>query len=166
MDGRNTTAARGSTMCEKSKPPRQPYSHLTPGWRRWPLFASLAVFGCAATGAECPSSFFASSQLRSGASVFQHACASCHGLALRGGAALALVGDTFDSRWRLQGRTAGDLYYLISTQMPAGEPGKLSTSEYLDVVAYVLHSNGYAGGPNVPIRSPQQLDALDLGACR
>ena len=79
---------------------------------------------------------------------------------------MALSGKTFDSRWRLQGRSAGDLYYVISTQMPAGEPGKLSTSEYLDVVAYVLHSNGYPGAADLRVRSPQELDGLDLGTCR
>jgi hypothetical protein len=85
---------------------------------------------------------------------------------LKGGAALPLVGDTFDSRWRLPGRSAGDLYYLISTQMPAGEPGKLSAAEYLDVVAYLLHSNGYPGAADGRVMTPQQLDALDLAACR
>jgi len=79
---------------------------------------------------------------------------------------MALAGSAFDTRWRLKGLTAGDLYYVISTQMPAGEPGTLSSADYLDVVAYVLHSNGYAGAADQRVRSPQQLDVLDLGACR
>jgi polar amino acid transport system substrate-binding protein len=130
------------------------------------LFLWLAAFSGAATSADCPSSFYANSQLAAGAALYERVCASCHGPALKGGAAMALAGNAFDSRWRLRGRTVGDLYYVISTQMPAGEPGKLSTSEYLDVVAFVLHSNGYPGAADLQVRSPLELDGLDLGTCR
>jgi cytochrome c len=73
-------------------------------------------------------------------------CARCHSASLLGGEnnAPPLVGDAFQSRWKE--RTLGDLFRKISTTMPTDSPGRLSKSEYIDILAFILNANQYPSG--------------------
>jgi mono/diheme cytochrome c family protein len=79
-------------------------------------------------------------QVASGQQVYQQACASCHGD----------FGEGFEDAPPLIGagtqiadyRTAARLYNFISSEMPADEPGSLSSQQYYDVLAYLLDQNG------------------------
>jgi len=42
--------------------------------------------------------------------------------------------------------TVADLYNKISSTQPANDLGGLSTQEYLDIVAYLIHQNGFPAG--------------------
>jgi hypothetical protein len=42
--------------------------------------------------------------------------------------------------------TVADLYSKISSTQPANDMGGLSTQEYLDIVAYLIHQNGFPAG--------------------
>ena len=42
--------------------------------------------------------------------------------------------------------TAGDLMNVISTTMPEGNPGSLSSREYVDILAFLLRLNDYPAG--------------------
>jgi mono/diheme cytochrome c family protein len=42
--------------------------------------------------------------------------------------------------------TVADLYSKISSTQPANDMGGLSTQEYLDIVAYIIHQNGFPAG--------------------
>jgi hypothetical protein len=42
--------------------------------------------------------------------------------------------------------TAGDLLAVISTTMPEGNPGVLSSKEYADILAFMLRLNDYPAG--------------------
>ena len=39
-----------------------------------------------------------------------------------------------------------DLFYIIRTLMPYGQPATLSKQEYIDIIAYILMVNGYPAG--------------------
>ena len=64
-------------------------------------------------------------------------CAACHSTnEFRGG--------RFRIRW--VGQTAGDIFELVSTMMPEGDPGSLSPEDYANLLAYILSLNGYPAG--------------------
>ena len=91
---------------------------------------------------------FTSSQASAGEQTFDEACRFCH-------AANEFSGGRFMLRWN--GLTAGDIFDVVSTQMPEGSPGSLRPAEYAALVAYVLSLNGYPPGDN-PL--PADLSAL------
>jgi mono/diheme cytochrome c family protein len=84
-------------------------------------------------------------QAESGKSVYTEYCSACHMDDLSGNnRAPSLAGNTFAAHWG-QG-TVGDLYKKIATTMPQINPGSLSAQNYIDVVVYLLKSNGFPAG--------------------
>lgn len=77
--------------------------------------------------------------------VLQH-CAACHGTDLRGGGqgAPPLAGEYFESAWG--GQTMDALFAYTRSTMPMGDPGSLTRTAYLEIMAYVLQENGYEPG--------------------
>src|SRR5262249_14243476 len=57
-----------------------------------------------------------------------------------------LTGDRFMDRWREFNLNI--LFDLIKDTMPLNNAGTLSEAGYLEVVAYILRSNGLPSGPN------------------
>jgi mono/diheme cytochrome c family protein len=95
-------------------------------------------------------------QARRGERVYAQECASCHHDDLRGeGAAPALVGPSFSFRW--SDVSLDDLLTTTRTTMPQGAPGSLSTEVYLDIIGYLLKSNGVPAGKS---ELPQLRDEL------
>ncbi len=87
-----------------------------------------------------------------GASVYSDNCARCHGSDMAGGKSPALSGPNA----RLDKySTAQKLLDYMSTQMPLGKGGTLSSQAYLQVLAYCLVKNGF-------IQSSAPLDASKL----
>jgi len=43
-------------------------------------------------------------------------------------------------------QTVGDLFAVISTTMPEGNPGSLTSEEYVDILAFMLRLNDYPAG--------------------
>jgi polar amino acid transport system substrate-binding protein len=87
-------------------------------------------------------SVFTSAQAQAGAKVYVAQCSKCHGANLEGVSAPALRGAGSG----LAGNSVGEAFTFISTQMPAGNPGGLSSSDYANVLAYILSRNGHAAG--------------------
>ncbi len=85
---------------------------------------------------------FTSAQALAGGKTYAAQCAKCHGAKLEGVSAPALHGAGSG----LAGDSVGEAYTFISTQMPAGDPGSLSSTEYANVLAYILDRNGHAPG--------------------
>ncbi|HET8986130.1 MAG TPA: hypothetical protein VFN03_10260, partial [Trueperaceae bacterium] len=56
------------------------------------------------------------------------------------------------AHWK--GQTLGSLFRFVSSNMPYDSPGSLAVDQYLDVVSFVLFSNGYPAG-----ESPLVVDA-------
>ena len=80
---------------------------------------------------------YGESQARGGRRVFRQSCARCH-------YSSEMRGTPFQATW---GRlTVGDLYAHLVEAMPEDDPGSLSETEYLEVVAYILSLNGFPAG--------------------
>ena len=66
-------------------------------------------------------------------------CASCHGSQGGGGSGPALIGQGSLSKYG----NAGALLQYIGSAMPYNNPGSLTTTQYLQVLAYLLLQNNY-----------------------
>ena len=101
-------------------------------------------------------------QAHKGHDLYEVYCASCHGSALEGQGALPLSGATFRTRWADDRHSADDLFYIIRTLMPYGQPATLSKQEYIDITAYILIVNGSpSGGQPLPL-DPRILKQITI----
>ena len=124
----------------------------------WSSPALLALIGLLpAVAAAAPA--FTPDQRDHGERVYARHCAACHGGTLQGGLAPALTGAEFAARWGSAGRTAADLFYVVSTSMPRPANGSLPEKDYVDVVAYLLAANGGSAG-SVPLRADSALPVV------
>lgn len=88
---------------------------------------------------------FTDAQADRGAGTYAANCSNCHAEDLSGGGRFAaLVGDPWMGNFQTQ--DVSDLVDFISTRMPNNTPGSLSGSEYLDLAAFILRSNGMPAG--------------------
>lgn len=87
---------------------------------------------------------FTAAQAKRGAAVYEAQCAGCHDGADVNGP--PLTGAPFIDRWRED--TLGVLFEFVETEMPQTAPGSLSDAQYLDIVAHLLHENGFPAGPH------------------
>jgi hypothetical protein len=101
------------------------------------LVASPAFSAAADTnGSTIWDGVYTQAQAQRGASDFDTFCSSCH----RGG----FRGAGFMNRWRED--KLASLYSFISKNMPVGNPGVASPSEYIDIVAWILSINEIPAG--------------------
>ncbi len=96
---------------------------------------------------------FTAAQAARGARTFDEVCAGCHD-----------SGEFAGARFRLGwvDRSVGELFDIISTLMPEGDPGSLSPGEYAAVVAYLLQLNGYPAGETPLPANLSALQALEI----
>ena len=105
--------------------------------------AALVFCGGAAFAAVEAGPSFTEAQATRGRTVYAQACAKCHGAALEGGAGPALKGVNFSKTWGSGGHTTGQLHASLTT-MPLGLPNSLPKEQYLELLAFILSSNGYS----------------------
>jgi mono/diheme cytochrome c family protein len=108
----------------------------------------LAQDASSSTGSSVLDGVFTASQSTRGRQQFQSACASCHTVAEH-------TGRSFEEK--RQGTTMGDLFELVSTTMPATEPGSLKPDEYASILAFFLRESGYKEGEK---DLPSDLESL------
>jgi alcohol dehydrogenase (cytochrome c) len=108
------------------------------------LWAGIGL-SFAVGSAQPPDRLFTQAQAERGKPLYAQHCASCHGQSLEGAPSSPLAGERFMAKWN--DRTLDELYYITKLQMPYGKPDSLSVQQYLDIVAFMLASNGYAAGP-------------------
>jgi len=97
--------------------------------------AVLLGFGGFALASTTREGAFTAEQAERGRQVYDRSCQTCH------------QADFYQERLRLwQNRSIGELFEIVSTTMPADNVGELRTSEYLDVLAYVLSITGAPSG--------------------
>jgi mono/diheme cytochrome c family protein len=92
------------------------------------------------------SGVYFAAQAERGRVVFQDTCTTCHNFDLNGnsGRGPALVGDPFMENWETENLNA--LFTRMKTTMPRNNPGSLTEEIYLDLLAYILQTNGYPEG--------------------
>lgn len=94
----------------------------------------------------------AARQVERGEQWFRAACLECHAIG-------AVSNPDFRLKWG--GRSAHDLFDLISRTMPDGNPGALSRGAYLAITAYLMKLNG------MPVAAtPLPADSTALGGLR
>jgi PQQ-dependent dehydrogenase (methanol/ethanol family) len=101
----------------------------------------LAVAGAALLGLGSAHAFTAE-QAAAGRANFAANCEMCHGENLQLLPTAHLAGPEFMGRW--QGRSTAELLSQLEATMPPEGPGSLPESLYVDVIAYLLESNGIA----------------------
>jgi alcohol dehydrogenase (cytochrome c) len=126
------------------------------------LAAVLAASVMLVSGQQPTAGPFTAAQAEAGRSAYQANCAGCHGADLNGYPQLA--GPDFMGSWST--RTTRDLFGLIQTTMPTDRPGALPADTYLNIIAFILQSNGRTPGTqpltattSVPIGASGQAPA-------
>lgn len=95
-----------------------------------PVLALIVFAFASSVLSQEPEGFYTEEQAAQGKALYEGACAACHGLELRGGAASGLSGPRFARGWNagsaasdLSGwgsSSVSDLYFIIRTTMPQG----------------------------------------------
>ena len=87
---------------------------------------------------------YSEAQAMRGRERYGAACASCHADDLLGGSGPALTGEAFMQRWN--GSSVNDMMQSIRQTMPQDAPNSLGVPGYVDLVAFLLQSNGVPMG--------------------
>jgi mono/diheme cytochrome c family protein len=121
-----------------------------------PLVTTATALGQASSGNDTTvrDGVYSEAQAKRGQATYVDKCSECHDDGLMGP---ELWGADFLSDW--ENKNVGALYTLISTTMPADNPGSLKQNEVLDLVAYVLRANGFPPGDKA-IESASALDTI------
>lgn len=105
---------------------------------------------------------FTATQAARGGALYAKSCASCHGPSLEGTTSTPLAGPRFMSKWADGKHTVDDLYFVTRTQMPYGAPDSLTNQQYIDIVAFMLQSNGYRAGSKALAANSPSLKATTI----
>lgn len=105
---------------------------------------------------------YTSGQATSGKSLFLEHCSRCHGTELQGG---NYDGDSVPGLKRGDFMDRGDLggiYKRVRNLMPVDKPGVLSDAQAVEIVSFLLQSNGFPGGSAELTADPGQLASIRL----
>ncbi len=83
----------------------------------------------------------------------------CHGANLEGISGPALKGKDAN----LQSQTVSGVYKYTIVQMPVGNAGGLSSKEYVDLMAFLLQSNGRRAGKAALTPATLSKDGSKIG---
>jgi len=128
-------------------------------------FAVVAVFAAwsvtptlAKSAPTTRGGVYSAEQAQQGKAIYDGKCAMCHGPALKGnGPFPPLAGDAFLTKWN--GKTLADLDLKIQTTMPTTEPGTLTPDDTARLVAYILSTNTFPAGEELP-KDAEALKAI------
>jgi len=113
------------------------------------LIAGVMAAGVAAAVAGQPAGsdvtvrdkVYSQEQSKRGRASYDGKCASCHDGGTMGP---ELWGDAFLTQW--ENKDVGAFFTRIQTTMPEDAPGSLGEKEVLDIIAYVIQTNGFPAG--------------------
>ena len=110
-------------------------------------FVVVAGLAAAASGQPAESEttvrdkVYSQEQSKRGRASYDGKCASCHDGGTMGP---ELWGDAFLTQW--ENKDVGGFFTRIQTTMPEDAPGSLGEKEVLDIIAYVIQTNGFPAG--------------------
>lgn len=111
-------------------------------WRRPRACADRRAAG-SHRGRRLPT-LFTRAQAAIGKTKFEDNCSQCHGPNLEGRAGPALKGPNFASEEA--DFHVGDIFTIVTHNMPATQPGSLQHDDYVQIMAFILSQNGYPSG--------------------
>lgn len=123
----------------------------------------LATAAATQQGRDASVGVYSKTQAARGAQGYAAHCASCHGDLLQGiDVAPPLTGSRFLSNWLNQ--TSDALFTRIKTTMPQNDPGTLGTRGAVDIMAYILQTNGFSAGTDDLPSSAEELQQIRIDA--
>lgn len=123
------------------------------------FFLSAAALSSAQEAPSIWDGIYSAEQASRGEAVYREACLSCHGQDLGGNSnSPGLVGMGFMFLW--EGRTVGEFFEKIRSEMPTDRPGQLPEQDYLSVLAYILQNNNFSAGAQALTSKQSDLDAI------
>ena len=106
---------------------------------------------------------YSDEQASRGESIYSEACLSCHGQDLGGNSnSPGLVGMGFMFLW--EGKTLGEFFEKIRSEMPTDRPGQLTQQNYLDVVAHILQKNAFPSGAEELSSNLDNLNEIEISS--
>jgi mono/diheme cytochrome c family protein len=110
--------------------------------------ALAALIAACSSHAQSPGAapVYRSVQAEAGEQAYLANCSMCHGVRLEGGPGPALRGVRMRALAKAQHLRVGDVFWTVAKQMPLNTPGSLSDQQDVEIMAYILESNGYAAG--------------------
>lgn len=113
--------------------------------QQWPAARLIAVAEKKPSGAaKAPPALYTDTQADAGKQVFLSNCAVCHGPNLEGRSGPTLKGPAFATPQAHF--SVGDIFKIVSQNMPAPAPGTLPHDDYVNVMSFLLQQNGYPSG--------------------
>jgi mono/diheme cytochrome c family protein len=102
---------------------------------------------------------YTTAQAERASAVYRDQCANCHAQNMRGApGAPGLAGPGFMFEWN--GKSAGELFDVLKKTMPPGGAGRLTDQQYADLVAAMLHANGFPAGTTDLPATRTALDSI------
>ena len=126
------------------------------------VWAATALALAQSPATEAKDGVFTAAQATRGQSLYGVFCSNCHADDLAGtnsgdSGAPPLKHDAF-----MRGSTAAALFTKIKTRMPLDAPGSLKDQEVLDVMAFLLKSNGFPAGAMELQGAPADLERIRI----
>lgn len=125
------------------------------------LLSWLCIGYPAQSSAGQNAKIFTAAQAMKGKALYADKCSVCHARDLSGKPSTPLKGTEFMEKWA--DKTVDDLYFIIRTQMPYGDGGSLSNQEYIDIVSFILQTNGYQPGTKALLPTSPVLKETKIG---
>ena len=117
------------------------------------------MFPLMSFGQSLSDGIYTEEQASRGAEDYAARCASCHSADLRGNSnSPSLIGLSFMFIW--EGRTLGELFTKMSTEMPTDQPGSLSQQSYSAILAFILKSNDFPAGDKELASNASMLESI------
>ena len=98
--------------------------------------------------------WYAADQAQTGSKLYSQNCSSCHGAKLEGGAGPSLVGTSWKQLY--SGAKLLTVWGEIHGPMAQYAGTTFTEQQSLDILAFLLHENGYAAG-STPLTDPGTL---------
>ena len=148
----SAAATCGPAYGRENRPAHRPVD----GLRRGLIFAlASGVLLSATVRAQETALSYTATQAAAGERAYAASCAQCHGENLDDGPlGSPIAGDAFMQKYG--GRSVVELFDVLRTTMPTGNPGSLGTEVYAALTAYILQRNDIVSG-NAPLPADRNV---------
>lgn len=124
------------------------------------LSAGLAQGDAARAAFPQPRIGYTAQQASRGKLNYLRTCGRCHGGDLVGTSEIPMLQDRFIEHW--SGGSMGEVVDYIRTAMPIDKPGSMDQKTTVEIMAYLLQSNGFPAGETELPTDPAALAKIPL----